>query len=48
MNLFFDLNNDGTTVILITHDSEVAAVSKRNLTLVDGKVESDVQLDRSH
>ena len=48
MNLFFDLNNDGTTVILITHDSEVAAVSKRNLTLVDGKVQSDVQLDRSH
>ena len=48
MNLFFDLNNDGTTVILITHDTEVAAVSKRNLTLVDGKVQSDVQLDRSY
>jgi putative ABC transport system ATP-binding protein len=47
MNLFSDLNSDGTTVILITHDSDVAAVSKRNLTLVDGQVQSDIQLDRS-
>jgi putative ABC transport system ATP-binding protein len=44
MDLFFDLNSDGTTVILITHDSDVAAVSKRNLTLVDGRIESDIQL----
>lgn len=41
MELFTGLNEEGATVILITHDLEVAAMSNRQITLKDGYVESD-------
>ena len=39
MDLLGGLNQDGTTVILITHDLEVAQISTRQVTLKDGYVE---------
>jgi putative ABC transport system ATP-binding protein len=39
MDLLTGLNQDGTTVILITHDLEVARISTRQVTLRDGRVE---------
>ena len=39
MDLFAKLNQDGTTVILITHDLEVAQISTRQVTLKDGRIE---------
>lgn len=39
MDLFVQLNQEGTTVILITHDLEVAQISTRQVTLKDGRVE---------
>ena len=35
------LHKDGRTVILITHDNEIAAQAKRVIKIRDGKIESD-------
>jgi putative ABC transport system ATP-binding protein len=42
MALLTTLNEDGTTVILITHDLEVAKSAQRKITLRDGRVVSDL------
>jgi putative ABC transport system ATP-binding protein len=39
--LLEDLNRDGTTIIVITHNHEVAAAMHRRVELRDGLVESD-------
>jgi putative ABC transport system ATP-binding protein len=41
MDLLATLNSDGRTVILITHDPKVAAMSKRQIVIKDGRVEGD-------
>lgn len=41
MDIFDDLNKKGHTVIVITHEDEIAARTKRVITLVDGKIVSD-------
>ncbi len=41
VDLFEDLNNKGHTVIVITHNEEIAKRAKRVITLVDGKIVSD-------
>jgi putative ABC transport system ATP-binding protein len=41
MELLISLNREGTTVILITHDAEVAEMSSRQITLMDGRIETD-------
>jgi len=41
MKLLRNLNHEGTTVILITHDLDVAKMAKRQVVLKDGCVESD-------
>lgn len=41
LDLFETLNNDGKTIIMITHEDEVAARSKRVIRLRDGLIESD-------
>lgn len=41
MQLFQDLNNEGKTIVLITHDLEIAAKAKRRITLKDGKIIND-------
>ena len=41
MRLFSNLNEEGTTVILITHDLEVSESAQRKITLRDGRIYSD-------
>jgi putative ABC transport system ATP-binding protein len=42
MNLLLDLNhNNGTTLLIVTHDPEVAAVAERVIHLRDGQIESE-------
>jgi putative ABC transport system ATP-binding protein len=41
MKLLVELNDAGRTVVLITHENEVAAWAKRVITLRDGEVLSD-------
>ena len=36
MELFEQLNKEGMTVIMITHDSEIAAHAKRTVLIRDG------------
>ncbi|MCA9196791.1 MAG: ABC transporter ATP-binding protein [Planctomycetales bacterium] len=43
LTLFERLNLDGKTIIMITHEDEVAERSKRVLKLRDGEIESDVK-----
>ena len=44
MNLFKQLNqNEGTTIIMVTHDPKVAAQCERVIKIIDGRVVSDSQ-----
>jgi putative ABC transport system ATP-binding protein len=42
--LLEQLNRTGTTVVVITHDREIAAVLPRTIEMRDGRVESDLQI----
>ena len=43
MELFHNLNNQGQTIILITHENEVAAEAQRTIFIKDGLIESDIR-----
>jgi putative ABC transport system ATP-binding protein len=43
MELLYELHRGGTTIVLITHDPEIAAAAPRRVMLRDGLVESDVR-----
>lgn len=38
MNLFKKLNNDGKTIIIVTHDKEIAAQCGRIIEIADGRI----------
>ena len=38
MSMLKDINESGVTVIVVTHDSKVAAMADRTITMADGKV----------
>jgi len=46
MKIFQSLNKKGNTIIVITHDPEVANYASRIITVRDGKVESDKKMKR--
>jgi putative ABC transport system ATP-binding protein len=41
MGLFQQLNGQGKTIIMVTHEPELAAYTKRIITLRDGEIVSD-------
>jgi putative ABC transport system ATP-binding protein len=41
MQLFIDLNNAGKTIVLVTHEPDIAEYSKRLIRMRDGEVISD-------
>ncbi|WP_445151655.1 ABC transporter ATP-binding protein [Baekduia sp. Peel2402] len=43
LRIFEDLNNEGRTVVLITHEDDVAERARRVIRLADGRVQSDVR-----
>ena len=43
MNLFDELHSQGNTVILVTHEPDIAAHADRKIVLRDGKVLTDVK-----
>ncbi len=48
MGVFQKLNDQGITIVMVTHELDIAHFCKRNLIMRDGRVVSDVQVtDRS-
>jgi len=45
MGIFRDLNDKGITIILVTHESDVAAYAQRIVTFLDGRIISDTSGD---
>jgi len=43
MNLFKELNENGQTIILITHEDSIAQQSNRIITIMDGLIKSDIR-----
>ena len=41
MNLLHELNDKGQTIVLITHEKEIAHQTERTIFIRDGKIESD-------
>lgn len=46
MKLLQEINNEGKTIIIVTHEPDVAAQTKRNVFLRDGVIESDVLIQQ--
>jgi putative ABC transport system ATP-binding protein len=52
MDLLHEINDDGTTIIMVTHDPELASRAQRNIQIFDGEVSvvqalnTDVLVDR--
>lgn len=45
IRIFKELNAEGRTIILVTHDPEVAKQAKRILSIRDGRIQKDERLD---
>ena len=43
MKIFKDLNENGQTIILITHEDSIAKQSNRIITIMDGLIKSDIK-----
>ena len=41
LGILQDLNDDGTTVVLVTHDANLAAMASRRVQIVDGRIAMD-------
>jgi putative ABC transport system ATP-binding protein len=41
LKLFADLNAEGRTIVVITHERDIRAVAGREITLVDGRIVAD-------
>ncbi|MCH7945325.1 MAG: ABC transporter ATP-binding protein [Armatimonadetes bacterium] len=46
MAIFQELNRQGTTVVIVTHEKEVAELCSRHVRFRDGRVEEDVRVNR--
>ena len=47
MELFDEIHQNGNTVIIVTHEDDIAAHTHRIVRLMDGKVESDIENKRT-
>ena len=41
MELFTELNRQGQTILMVTHEDEIAAYARRLIRMRDGKIEDD-------
>ncbi|MFV2090020.1 MAG: ABC transporter ATP-binding protein [Pseudomonadales bacterium] len=47
MRLFQELNGQGISIVLVTHEQDIAAASSRKLNFRDGKVLSDERIEQT-
>ena len=47
MGLLHELHDRGRTIVMVTHEADIAAHTDRTITLVDGKVETDIPRARA-
>lgn len=45
--MLLSINKSGKTVIIVTHDADVAAKCRRRIVLADGKIISDTAADKA-
>jgi putative ABC transport system ATP-binding protein len=43
MNLLHEIHRQGATIVIVTHDPQIAAHTERTLVLLDGKIEKIIQ-----
>jgi len=48
INLFRDLNVQGQTIVLVTHEHDIAAHARRQVVIRDGKIDRDFETEQSH
>ncbi|MPZ53215.1 MAG: ATP-binding cassette domain-containing protein [Acidimicrobiia bacterium] len=41
LELFADLNTDGRTIVVVTHESDIRSIASRRVTLDDGRIVAD-------
>ena len=46
MEILQNLNKEGRTIILITHDEKVAQKANRSVKIIDGKIEEDLRYEK--
>ena len=46
MDIFSEINADGTAIMLVTHDAKIAARTERIMFMLDGKIVSELKLPR--
>ena len=46
MGLFQELHDTGQTIVLVTHEHDIAAHARRQIHLLDGKIERDERTER--
>ena len=46
MGLFQELHDTGQTIVLVTHEHDIAAHARRQIHLLDGKIERDERMER--
>lgn len=46
MNILADLNKKGRTIVIITHEEDIANFAKRKIKIVDGKIISDKKIKK--
>jgi putative ABC transport system ATP-binding protein len=48
IGLFKDLNATGQTIVLVTHEHDIAAHARRQVVIRDGKIDRDFATEQSH
>lgn len=46
MDAFLGINREGTTIMMVTHDSKVASMCERILYLLDGEIQGELRLGK--
>jgi putative ABC transport system ATP-binding protein len=41
IDLFAEIHAEGTTIVMVTHDSEIGAMARRRITIRDGRITGD-------